>query len=119
MAGSDILDSVRFIKNDKVLCKKDPMPTLLTIDRTTQQSKEECVIEDDHVGSTHPPTPGLIKTAWIFCACPLRADMLLTSHLFPNRGLRLELEITQRAVSGRETPFSNSLELGALPGRKE
>jgi hypothetical protein len=45
--------------------------------------------------------------------------MLFASHLFPNRGLRLDLEITQRAVPGRETPFSNSLELGALPGRKE
>src|ERR1700752_5104092 len=117
MAGRDILHSGRFIKNDKVLCKKDPMPTPLKIDRTTQQSKEECVIEDDHVGSTHPPTHGLIKTAWIFCACLPRADMLLTSPLFPNRGLRQELEIPQRAVPGRETPFSNSLELGALSGR--
>ena len=36
VSRSDILDGVRFIKNDKILREEDPVPTLMEIDRTAQ-----------------------------------------------------------------------------------
>ena len=119
MARGYVLERVRLVKDDKIFRKENPVATLLVLRQAPQQREKEGMIQHHEVRREHSAAKGLIKAAGVFCAALLRADVLLASHLFPNLQVRLHQEIAQRAISRRETPFSDSLELGTLPRREK
>jgi hypothetical protein len=119
MAGGDILDRMRLVKNDEVLCEENSLLAILDFALASNEREEESVIEHDKVRRLHPAAQRLIEAARVPGAALLSADMLLASHLLPDLRVGLLLKIAKRPIARRETPLADSIKFGALPGSEE
>ena len=110
---------MRFVENDEVVWEKVTAFAFFLLVWTSQKHEKQRVIDDDDVRREKPLARLLIKAGRLLSAAFPRADVRLAANLGPNFWIRLNRQITERAVAGRPHPFRESRQLVLLrPGEK-
>lgn len=95
MASGDLLERVRFVKNDKVIGKKEPTCAVLGVIHRIEKCEKKRVVEDNHLGVGDAAAQRLIEATGCRATHLGRAEVLFAANLLPDGGVWLLEEIAE------------------------